>query len=201
MQNTALYSISLLLLFLQASIQTHNTLGWKLQGMEQAITEVEVFMNEAIEEFMAAFILLQNFINLKCRHQVEKNKLYNRFVDYEIFRHVVTQRVNNALSVHLQKAHINKIYSVFHCVNVMHVLNSDFVICFLRHVNERNEDHKLVSVNPMPCLAKEASITVQLRYLLREIYSRIFKYNNFLGTHNIISWAINDIKTQIGKRE
>ncbi|KAH8858071.1 hypothetical protein KSF78_0008791 [Schistosoma japonicum] len=63
MQDTALYSISLLLLFIQASIQTDNTLGWKLQGMEEVITEVEVFINEAIEEFMAAFILLQNFIS------------------------------------------------------------------------------------------------------------------------------------------
>ncbi|KAH8858072.1 hypothetical protein KSF78_0008791 [Schistosoma japonicum] len=41
MQDTALYSISLLLLFIQASIQTDNTLGWKLQGMEEVITEVE----------------------------------------------------------------------------------------------------------------------------------------------------------------
>ncbi|KAH8858060.1 hypothetical protein KSF78_0008788 [Schistosoma japonicum] len=129
MQNTALYSISLLLLFLQASIQTHNTLGWKLQGMEQAITEVEVFMNEAIEEFMAAFILLQNFIRMK-------------------------------------------------------ITNSSVLIQCLASQKKRLLPYR-----------------VQLRYLLREIYSRIFKYNNFLGTHNIISWAINDIKTQIGKRE
>ncbi|KAH8858073.1 hypothetical protein KSF78_0008791 [Schistosoma japonicum] len=107
MQDTALYSISLLLLFIQASIQTDNTLGWKLQGMEEVITEVEVFINEAIEEFMAAFILLQNFIT-------NKMQLHNLFCD---------------------------------------------------------------------------------------MYSTIFTYNNLLGTHNIISWAINDIKTQIGKRE
>ncbi|KAH8858074.1 hypothetical protein KSF78_0008791 [Schistosoma japonicum] len=86
MQDTALYSISLLLLFIQASIQTDNTLGWKLQGMEEVITEVEA----------------------------NKMQLHNLFCD---------------------------------------------------------------------------------------MYSTIFTYNNLLGTHNIISWAINDIKTQIGKRE
>ncbi|KAH8858061.1 hypothetical protein KSF78_0008788 [Schistosoma japonicum] len=121
-----------------------------------------VFMNEAIEEFMAAFILLQNFISdlrrqlkrrnkllskyLKCRHQVEKNKLYNRFG--------------------------------------MKITNSSVLIQCLASQKKRLLPYR-----------------VQLRYLLREIYSRIFKYNNFLGTHNIISWAINDIKTQIGKRE
>ncbi|KAH8858075.1 hypothetical protein KSF78_0008791 [Schistosoma japonicum] len=105
MQDTALYSISLLLLFIQASIQTDNTLGWKLQGMEEVITEVEVFINEAIEEFMAAFILLQNFIKTE---------------------------------------------------------------------NDRSK-----------CLETT-----------RSMRSAIFE-----GTHNIISWAINDIKTQIGKRE
>ncbi|KAH8858076.1 hypothetical protein KSF78_0008791 [Schistosoma japonicum] len=46
MQDTALYSISLLLLFIQASIQTDNTLGWKLQGMEEVITEVEETEND-----------------------------------------------------------------------------------------------------------------------------------------------------------
>ncbi|TNN08414.1 hypothetical protein EWB00_007030 [Schistosoma japonicum] len=42
---------------------------------------------------------------------------------------------------------------------------------------------------------------MQLHNLFCDMYSTIFTYNNALGTHNIISWAINDIKTQIGKRD